>query len=128
MRIVSGLVQGSKEWLDLRAGYFTASEAPAMLGLSKYKSRADLVREKATGIVPEVDDATQRRFNAGHAAEEKMRAWAEKHVGDDLYPVVGVETVNGLPLLASFDGLTMDEVTPWENKLWNAEFAEQQRS
>jgi len=125
MRIVSGLVQGSKEWLDLRAGYFTASEAPAMLGLSKYKSRADLVREKATGIVPEVDDATQRRFNAGHAAEEKMRAWAEKHVGDDLYPVVGVETVNGLPLLASFDGLTMDEVTPWENKLWNAEFAEQ---
>lgn len=128
MKIIAGLIQGSKEWLDLRVGYFTASEAPAMLGLSKYKSRSDLVKEKATGIIAEVDDATQRRFNAGHVAEEKMRVWAEQHIEDDLYPVVGVETVAGIPLLASFDGLTMSGDLAWENKLWNAEFAEQVRN
>jgi len=128
MRIISGLVQGSDEWIKLRAGYFTASEAPAMLGLSKYKARAALVREKATGIVPEVDSATQRRFDDGHAAEEKMRAWAENYICDDLYPVVGVYTISGLPLLSSFDGLTMDGKTAWENKLWNEGFAEQVRN
>ena len=42
------LIQGSPEWLAARAQYFTASEAPAMLGLSKYKTRQELLREKAT--------------------------------------------------------------------------------
>jgi predicted phage-related endonuclease len=121
------LIQGTKEWADVRAKHFTASEAPAMLGLSKYKTRSELIREKATGIVAEVDEATQRRFNAGHEAEEKMREWAENAIEEELYPVTGSLEVDGLHLLASFDGLTMDESIAWENKLWNEDFAEMVR-
>lgn len=122
---IENVVQGSQEWLDIRAGHFTASEAPAMLGLSKYKTRAELLREKATGVVRDVDEATQRRFDAGHAAETATRAWAEREIGHDLFPSTGTNEVDGLHLLASFDGITMDDSVSWENKLWNAEFAAQ---
>lgn len=121
--ITLDLIQGTSNWLAARAKHFTASEAPAMLGLSKYKSRSELLREKATGIVSEVDDATQSRFNAGHESEAATRVWAEQFIGEDLYPITGAREVDGLPLLASFDGLTLDETINWENKLWNEEFA-----
>jgi predicted phage-related endonuclease len=119
--------QGSPEWLAERStpNTYTASEAPAMLGLSKYKTRTELIREKATGITPEVDAFTQVLFDAGHEAEASTRAWAETEVGDDLYPVTGTIEIDGLRLLASFDGLTMDETIAWENKKWNQEFAAQ---
>jgi len=119
MRIISGLVQGSKEWIDLRAGYFTASEAPAMLGLSKYKTRTDLVREKATGIVPEVDDATQRRFNDGHRFEALARPLAEAIIGEELSPITGVEGKYS----ASFDGITFDQSAIFEHKTLNKEIS-----
>lgn len=120
-------IQGTQEWLAERSmpNTYTASEAPAMLGLSKYKTRAELVREKATGITPEVDSFTQGLFDAGHEAEASTRAWAEAEVGDDLYPVTGTIEVEGMRLLASFDGLTMDESIAWENKKWNQEFSAQ---
>lgn len=126
--IIHDVTQGSHDWIILRAKYFTASEAPAMLGLSKYMTRAELIRQKATGIVRDVDAATQARFDAGHAAEASTRSWAEIFIGDDLYPVTGTSEVDGLNLLASFDGLTENAAVAWENKLWNESFAEQVRS
>ncbi len=54
------LIQGSEEWQAARAKYFTASEAPAMLGLSKYQSRQELLRQKATGHAPEVSERSRR--------------------------------------------------------------------
>ena len=60
--ISHNVIQGSPEWHALRAEHFNASEAPAMMGESKYMSRAQLIRQKATGVVPEVDAATQRRL------------------------------------------------------------------
>lgn len=122
------LIQGTPEWLAARTEYFTASEAPAMLGLSKYKSRDALLREKATGLVEEVDEATQRRFDAGHAAEAATREWAEQEVGEDLYPVTGAIEIDGMKLLASFDGLTLEENIVWENKSFNSGFAAQVES
>ncbi|MBV5337417.1 MAG: Heme peroxidase, partial [Deltaproteobacteria bacterium] len=56
------LTQGSEEWIAARAKHFTASEAPAMLGLSKYQSRNDLLKQKSTGITPDVDSMKQRLF------------------------------------------------------------------
>lgn len=114
------LIQGSEEWQAARAKYFTASEAPAMLGLSKYQTRQDLLRQKATGHTPEVDSAKQRLFDRGHAAEAAARPIVEEIIGDELFPSTGVLEVEGLPLLASFDGITMDETIVWENKLSNA--------
>lgn len=118
-RVTHDCAQGSEAWHTLRAKHYTASEASAMLGVSKYQTRADLIKRKATGLVEEVDAATQRRFDAGHAAEAAARPIVESHLGDDLYPVTMTADVNGLPLLASMDGLTMLGDIGWETKLLN---------
>lgn len=99
--------QGSDAWHAMRAQHFTASEAPAMMGGSRWQSRSELLRQKATGSAPDVDADTQRRFDAGHAAEAAARPLAEAIIGDDLYPVTCTDDVDGLALLASLDGMTM---------------------
>ena len=106
------LIQGSPEWHAHRAQHNNASDAPAMLGVSPYKSRAELLREKSTGIAPEIDEATQRRFDDGHRFEALARKLAEEIVNDELYPVTGVDGRYS----ASFDGLTMLEDTAFEHK------------
>ena len=108
-------LQGSPEWHYHRATHFNASDAPAMLGISQYKLRNDLLHEMATGISPEIDDATQRRFDDGHLFEALARPLAEEIIGKKLYPVVGSEG----KLSASFDGLTMDESIIFEHKSLN---------
>lgn len=114
------LVQGSPEWLAYRATHFNASDAPAMMGCSPYKTRTELLHELKTGIVPTVDAATQRRFDEGHRIEALARPLAEEIIGEDLYPVTGSEG----ELSASFDGLTMDESIDFEHKSLNAELRE----
>jgi predicted phage-related endonuclease len=119
MKIIEA-AQGSQEWLQIRSQHFTASEAPAMLGLSKYKTRQDLLREKASGLTEEVDAHKQRLFDAGHEAEAIARPLAEAFLQEDLFPATGAAEIDGLPLLASFDGLNMEETLVWENKLSSA--------
>lgn len=109
------LVQGTEAWKQHRAAHFNASDAPAMLGVSKYKTRAQLLKEMATGICEEIDAATQRRFDDGHRFEALARPLAEKIIGDDLSPVVGVLG----KLSASFDGITFDETSLLEHKTLN---------
>lgn len=116
MNIVS-LAQGSPEWLAHRAQHFNASDAPAMLGCSPYKSRRQLLREVKTGITPEVDAAAQKRFNNGHRLEALARPLAEGIIGEPLYPVTGT---NGR-FSASFDGLTLAEDCGFEHKALNAD-------
>ena len=95
-----------------------------MLGLSKCMSRADLLAQKKTGIVPEVDAGTQMLFDRGHETEAKARPIAETIIGEELFPATGVLEVEGLQLLASFDGITMLEEAIWEHKLLNKGLAE----
>ena len=111
--------QGSAEWLQLRASHFTASEAPAMAGCSPYMTRTELLKLKHTGLAQEVEAGTQRLFDKGHETEAMFRPHAEAIIEDDLYPITGSKEVEGLPLLASFDGLTMDCATGYEHKLWS---------
>lgn len=114
MKIVN-LIQGSAEWHAHRAQHFNASDAPAMMGCSPYKTRAQLVRELATGVAAEVDAGTQRRFDAGHRFEELARPLAEQIIGEELYPCVGTDG----KLSASFDGLTLTGDTAFEHKMLN---------
>ena len=109
------LIQGTQAWHDYRANHFNASDAPAMLGMSPYKTRSELLHELATGQTPDIDPATQRRFDDGHRFEALARPLAEKIIGKDLYPVTGSEG----KLSASFDGLTMAEDTAFEHKTLN---------
>lgn len=106
------LQQGTPEWHEHRRTHWNASDAPAMLGISPYKTRSELLREYATGIAPEIDEATQRRFDAGHRYEALARPLAEEIIGEELYPCVGVAG----RLSASFDGITLLEETIWEHK------------
>lgn len=121
---VHNVQQGTAAWQALRAEHFTASEAPAMMGASKYQSRTDLLTQKKTGIVPEVSGATQRIFDQGHATEAAARPLVEELIGDELFPIVGTEG----NLLASMDGATMLCDTLFEHKLWNAGLADQVRA
>lgn len=120
------LSQGSKEWHTHRLTHFNASDAPAMMGCSSYKTRSQLLHEMHTGMVPEVDAATQRRFDDGHRFEALARPLAEEIIGDDLYPVVGSLSIPGLnrKVSASFDGLTLDRKIDSEHKSLNSELRE----
>jgi putative phage-type endonuclease len=117
MKSHDDLIQGSPQWLAYRTKHFNASDAPAMMGCSPYKTRSQLLHEMATGQVPEVDTATQRRFDEGHRIEDLARPLAAKIIGEDLYPQVGSMTEYS----ASFDGLTMAEDIGFEHKTLNAD-------
>lgn len=115
MKVVN-LIQGTQPWHEHRASHFNASDAPAMLGISQYETRTQLLHRLATGISPEVDDATQCRFNDGHRFEALARPLAENIIGDELSPVTGCEG----KLSASYDGLPFDQKIPFEHKKLNA--------
>ncbi|NAN50866.1 Heme peroxidase [Pseudomonas protegens] len=121
---IHNVAQGSAEWHALRAQHFTASEAPAMMGASKYQTRTELLSLKKTGIAPEVTQAQQHIFDKGHATEAMARPLVEDMIGEELYPVVGTDG----NLLASMDGATMLGETLFEHKLWNESLAAQVRA
>lgn len=121
--ITHNLIQGSQEWHSYRAAHDNASDAPAMMGVSSYKTRDQLIAERATGIVPEVDAATQRLFDSGHRFEALARPLAEKIIGEELYPCTGSENETSR-LSASFDGLTMLEDVAFEHKRLNKRLRE----
>jgi putative phage-type endonuclease len=118
MMEILNLVQGSPEWHKHRANTLNASDAPAMMGLSKYKSRDKLLREMAFG---EASEIYQKIADNGHKFEELARPLAMKRIGSELYRVTGITTDYGLPLPlgASFDGLPMAEDIPFEHKSMN---------
>ena len=116
------VVQGTDDWSALRANHFTASEAPAMAGVSKYQSRAELLKQKYTGEIPEVTPAQQRLYDKGHSAEAAARPLAEEIIGEELYPITGTSEEHP-HLLASLDGCTMLEDVIFEHKLWNEDLA-----
>ncbi len=102
-------------WHAHRKNFKNASDAPAVMGASTYKTRSQLLHETATGISADVDASTQRIFDEGHRIEALARPLAEDIIGQELYPVTGSLG----DLSASFDGLTMDETICFEHKTLN---------
>ncbi len=121
MRTVK-LIQGTPEWHAHRASHFNASDAPAMMGCSPYKTRTQLLREMATGAAIEYDAATLQRFADGHRYEDLARPLAEQIIGEELYPSVGVAADSKFS--ASFDGLTLIEDIGFEHKSLNNDLRE----
>lgn len=118
--------QGSPEWLFARQSKFTASEAPAMMGCG-WITREQLLRQKKTGIEPEVSESQQRLFDKGHETEAAARSIIEERIGQPLYPVTA--TSDDYPnMLASFDGITLDDEVIYEHKLFSEKLAEQVRN
>lgn len=119
--------QGTKAWHDLRAQCYTASETPALMGESPYKSRNQLMREKKSGVKEQVSAAKQQLFDRGHQAEAAQREVIEIELLETFTPVVGTVEINGIEYLASLDGLSEDGETVFEHKLWNETLAENVR-
>jgi predicted phage-related endonuclease len=121
MRIIHQLVQGSPEWLAHRAtpGIVNGSVIYAMLGLPGYITYSELLRETATGINPEIDAATQHRFDDGHANEAKALPIAEVIINDDLSAMVMSDVIDGVHISVSLDGITQGYDTTFEHKSLN---------
>lgn len=116
------LVQGSKEWMEFRSKHFGASEAAAMLGLSKQLSRNDLLLYKKTGKSKDYGDWVQANIlDYGHEVEALAREILESELGDELYPVT---CSDGVMLSASCDGLTIDGHIAFEHKQYNSDLAD----
>lgn len=123
------LEQGTSEWLEARKSHFTASDAPAVMGASKYKTRKQLLDEKSGAETEVITPAKQKLFNKGHKAEDEARNVLALETLDEYLPCVGIQTeIQGLPLMASFDGRSDDEDHLFEHKLWNQTLAENVRN
>lgn len=108
------LQQGTPAWEAWRARVFGASDCAAMLGISPYKSRDALLKEKASGEAPATSDYLQAIFEEGHKAETDIRPYLEGVVGEPLFTLVA-EGEDGIA--ASFDGITFAGDTIIEHKL-----------
>jgi putative phage-type endonuclease len=115
--ITHSFFQGSPEWHSHRLQHWNASDAPAMMNVSPYKTRSQLLHELHTGVVPDVDSAKQRLFDDGHRFEALARPLGEAIIGDELYPCVGTKG----KFSASFDGMTLGGETLFEHKSLNDE-------
>ena len=121
---IHDLIQGSDEWAAFRLTHHGASEAAAMLGLSKLTTRSELLRVKHTGNPKEFSDWVQENIlDYGHEVEALARPLVEQLIDEDLYPVTCSNEDVGGHLAASCDGLTMAGDTAFEHKQWNAELA-----
>ena len=115
------LQQGTPAWAAWRATRFGSSEAAAMLGLSPYCTRSELLRMKHTGLEREFSDWTRRNIlDHGHAVEAATRPLIEEQIGDELSAVVCEGEGR---LAASCDGLDFDGSLAWECKQWNEALA-----
>lgn len=125
MKILN-LIQGTQEWLNARLEHFTASEAPAVMGESKYMTRSQLLDLKKGWQSNPVSSFTQKLFDDGHEHEDMAREILELEELEDFPPIVGSLVIDDLELLASFDGY--GESGAWEHKDWNKTLAENVRN
>lgn len=123
-RIVHDLMQGTDAWHQFRLEHFGASEAAAMLGLSKTTSRDELLNAKSSGIAKEFSDFVQTHIlDHGHEVEALALPIAEGIIGKSLES----ETFSRGLLSSSCDGNTLDVSVVWENKQPNKSILAQVR-
>lgn len=94
------LEQGSREWVEARRNYFCASEAPAVMEVSKYepKNPIQLARKKLGFSKP---DFVNNAMKEGHRLEPIIRQQVEDQTGIGFMPAVMVKD----KYLASLDGI-----------------------
>lgn len=105
-RIVEGVEakQGSSAWLAFRQRGLGASDAPAVMGRSRWTTPYGLYRQKiGLDPGPKMNPAMAR----GIKLEPKAREAYERHTGNIMVPMV-LESVEHPILRASLDGLEMN--------------------
>jgi len=120
--IIHDVEQRTKDWFSLREKHCTASNAPAILGMSKYVTRKNAVliakgEMKRKEIYPPL-------ARDGDIAERRIIQHVSDTEGVELFSPTITNVIDGLNLLASMDGLSMDMGVAVEAKLWNKGLAE----
>lgn len=92
--------QGTPAWHAWRRTRRMASYSPALMGASKYQSRADVLDYYVRGSTFEGNAATRY----GHENEHHVRAYAAGIIGDFLMPAC-IEDIDGV-YGCSLDGIT----------------------
>lgn len=126
------LIQGSIEWEEARLNYLCASEAPAVMGESKFMSRNQLLDLKKGWISNPNSSFKEMLFEKGHEHEEMARPIFEFEMAELFHPLVASFEVaidgEHILFLASFDGLGEENGEVWEHKDWNLTLAENIRN
>lgn len=124
--VILNIAQGSNEWREIRTKYLCASEAPVMMAASPHMKRDELIHLKSTGVEREINDWVEKFiFRKGHEVEALARPIAEARLDDELFALTGVNSIAGLELLASYDGITAPLYDMhWEHKQYNKELFE----
>ena len=95
------LDQGTPEWHEWRKGKIGASDAPVIMGVSRFKTRFQLWLEFLSFIEPSLEsNFIQRR---GHYMEDLARKWWELQTMSSWPPKLAVHDKNN-KLIASLDG------------------------
>lgn len=116
MKQIHNLVQGSQDWINFRANHFGASEAAAMLGMSKHMTRTELLTIKKTGNAKEFSDFVQSRIlDKGHEVEALAREILNAKLDEDFFPA----TYSKGKLSASVDGIDLTDTCAFEHKQFN---------
>ena len=109
-------IQGSEPWLALRRGLVTASEVSAVLGLSPWDTRESLLHKKINNVASEYKEV----FEIGKQTEIDIRQFFEAKMKFPLYQHVLINDKYPF-LLASFDGINLDEKFAIEAKYLSRE-------
>jgi len=113
---MSALKQGTEEWLEMRRKYIGASDAPAVMQVSPWKTPYQLWMEKVTTNVPTKKSAAMQR---GNDLEEPARQCFEKKTGLVVFPKVKFHAEISF-MMASLDGMDIEEENIVEIKCPNA--------
>ncbi len=97
--------QNTPEWLEMRKKYLGASDAPAIMGVSPWKSKYQLWEEKVSISVPTYKSASMHR---GTEMEPIAREEFTKMTGITVEPEVMFHPSNNF-MMASLDGLSKDK-------------------
>ena len=112
-RTIVHLEQNTPAWEAWRQTRFGASDAAAMLGISPYKTREQLMREKQ-GAITKISDYQRELYAAGHTAEKAILPHLEDMAGQPITPLVyeGEDRI-----AASLDGINFEGTLIIEHKL-----------
>ncbi|WP_438826626.1 lambda-exonuclease family protein [Pseudomonas putida] len=118
MRIITGpeAQQNSAAWFAWRSGGIGASEAPQIMGTSKFRSSYELFRLRlGIGPPPPANPFVDRIRARGHQLEPVARAAYERHTGSTVTPIIAES--DSIPIIrASLDGFDPFQQIPVEIK------------
>lgn len=111
MKLDRSIIQGSKEWLDIRRTHIGASDAPILARSCKFKTASGQIKtpnwlwHSKLGLIPDEKETSAMAF--GKQMEDPARQLFCEQVGTDFIPAVVFH--EELPyMMSSLDGISQD--------------------